>query len=136
MEYLFQFKNADDISKWTVSSDASYRIGKSWGRFDLTPHNTGHFKGFLSMEYDRPDHMKANYTGYVNVTSKTRLMSFYRETNFDLTDFTHFVFKVRGDGRSYMIILRSPHKYTITWTYLYACPLYTHGNCATTTTPS
>jgi hypothetical protein len=44
--------------------------------------------------------MKAIYTGYANIQSKTQLKSFYRIKNLDLNDWTHFLIKLRGDGRT------------------------------------
>ena len=61
------------------------------------------------------------------MTSKTNFKAFQRVKNFNLEGFTHFMLKVRGDGRSYMFVLGTPQYFTVTWTYVYSYPLYTHG---------
>lgn len=67
------------------------------------------------------------YTGYANMTSHPQFKSFYRKKVFDLTDYTHFRLRVRGDGRNYMFILKNQHHFHETATYLVMHPIYTHG---------
>lgn len=127
LDYLFRFNNTQDLNKWIVSTDSSYEIGKSKAQFQLTEQSTGLFKGYISNEYDKPEKMKAIYTGYANITSVNQYKSFGRSKRFNLQGFSHFLLKVRGDGRAYALILATPEYYTITNTYMYMYPLYTHG---------
>ena len=99
-EYLFRFNNTNDMDKWQTSSDAGYKIGKSSVNFSLSSNNTGLFSGVLSTEFDKPERMKAIYTGYANIQSKTMYRSFYRLKQFDFNNWTHFLIKLRGDGRN------------------------------------
>lgn len=127
MEYLFKFNNIENINKWKVNSDAGYEIGNSEVSLDLTEQNTGMFKGFLRNDFDKPEKMKATYTGYANMTSLPNYKSFYRKTYINLQDFTHFRLRLRGDGRNYMFILKNDNQFVETQTYLVMHPLYTHG---------
>lgn len=61
------------------------------------------------------------------MSSLTKLRSFKRETRFDLKYFTNFLVRVRGDGRAYMMILRTPDFSTQSYTYMHSYPLYTRG---------
>ncbi len=126
-EYLFRFNTKDDIEHWRSSSDSGYKIGKSKAYFNLTQQNTGLFHGYLSNEFDKPEKMRAIYTGYVNIQSKNLYKSFYRTKRFNLTDYTHFVIKLRGDGRNYMLTLNTPFHFTLTHTYMHMYPIYTRG---------
>lgn len=126
-EYLFKFSSKEDIEKWGISTDKGYEIGKSTAEFKLTQQNTGLFTGYLSNEFDKPEKMKAVYTGYANIHSLTHYKSFGRVERLNLTDCTHFLIRLRGDGRSYMMILHTPDIFTLTYTYMHATPLYTRG---------
>jgi len=127
LEYLFKFDSVENIQKWKLNSDAGYEIGNSEVTLDLTEQKTGLFKGFLRNDFDKPEKMKAMYTGYANMTSHPMTKSFYRKSYMDLTDYTHFRLKLRGDGRNYMFILKNDHHFNETATYLVMHPIYTHG---------
>lgn len=94
----------------------------------LTPQNVGLFSGHLSNDFDKPEKMKAISTGYVNMSSHTRFKSFKRVERFHMyDDFTHFLLKIRGDGRNYMLVLNTPQHFTVTYTHTHMYPLYTRG---------
>lgn len=61
------------------------------------------------------------------MSSLTRLKSFKRETTFNFDQFNNFLLKIRGDGRTYMLVLNTPQYHTLTYTYMHMCPLYTRG---------
>lgn len=127
LEYLFKFDSEENIGKWQVSTDAGYEIGNTDASLTLTEQKTGLFKGFLRSDFDKPEKTKATYTGYANITSKTNYQAFYRKKLMDLTDFTHFRLRLRGDGRNYMLILKNDVQFQETQTYLVMHPIYTHG---------
>lgn len=127
LEYLFKFDESDKIDKWQVNTDAGYEIGNSEATFVLTEQKTGLFKGFLRNDFDKPEKMKAIYTGYANITSIPQNKALFRSKFIDLTDYTHFRLKIRGDGRNYMFILKNHSKFQETRTYLIMHPIYSHG---------
>jgi NADH dehydrogenase [ubiquinone] 1 alpha subcomplex assembly factor 1 len=101
--------------------------GKTNAKVSLTNMNTGLFHGYLSTELDKPEKTRSAYAGYANIQSLTKYRSFKREEPFDLDQYTHFLIKVRGDGRSYMMLLSQMHTFDMTETYMFAYPLYTRG---------
>ena len=127
LEYLFQFDSEAKIDAWKVSTDAGYEIGNTEASFSLTEQKTGLFKGFLRSDFDKPEKTKATYTGYANITSKPNYKAFYRKKLMDLTDYTHFRLKIRGDGRNYMLLIKNDSHFQETQTYLVMHPIYTHG---------
>lgn len=60
-EYLFKFNKTEDIDKWHITTDSSYKIGKSRASLTLTQNNTALFTGFISPEYDKPERTKVPY---------------------------------------------------------------------------
>ena len=124
---MFTFKTKEDLDKWQISTDAGYKIGKSKAELMLTPHGTALFTGYVSNEYDKPEKMRATYTGYVNMMSRTHKRSFMRTQNLSLGQFNCFYLKIRGDGRNYMLVLRTPEHYTVTHNYHHMYPLHTRG---------
>lgn len=115
------------LDKWHVNTDAGYKLGKSNGSLILTQHNTALFSGYLSKQMDDSENPRGQMTGYVNMRSLTQHRSFGSIINFSLHNWTHFLFKVRGDGRTYTIILNTPRHSNLTKTYVYSYPLFTRG---------
>jgi NADH dehydrogenase [ubiquinone] 1 alpha subcomplex assembly factor 1 len=122
-----KFNTQEDIDNWHVSTDAGFKIGKTRAQLRLTPQNTGLFSGYLSNEYDKPEKMRAIYTGYANMQSLTQLRSFFRKKYFDFKEYNCFLLKIRGDGRTYMMVLNTPDYHTNTYNYLHMYPLHTRG---------
>jgi hypothetical protein len=126
-EYLFKFKTDDDLAKWKVNTDQGFSVGKSKAKLCLTDRKTAHFSGYLSQQFDRPELTKALYTGYANMQSLAQFKSFRRLKNFNFIGFTHFLLKIRGDGRTYVLVLNTPDYYKETQTFIHTTPLYTRG---------
>ena len=124
---MFKFDTEESIRNWQVNSDAGYEIGNSKCEFQMTEQRTGLFKGTLSNEFDKPEKTKALYTGYANITCLPSYKSFYRKKFINLSQFTHFRLRIRGDGRSYMLVLKNDHTFRESATYLFMHPIYTHG---------
>lgn len=61
------------------------------------------------------------------MTSITQSRSFFRQARFDFRQYNHFLMRVRGDGRAYMIVLSTPEHFTLTHTYHHSYPLFTRG---------
>ena len=93
----------------------------------LTQNNTALFSGELSLEMHNLEKPRAQYTGYVNITSIKQYYSFNREFQFNFHDWTHFLFKIKGDGRAYSIILYTPGFFSINNKTFYTYPLFTRG---------
>jgi NADH dehydrogenase [ubiquinone] 1 alpha subcomplex assembly factor 1 len=74
-----------------------------------------------------PSNPRGQYTGYVNMRSLSRIKSFKRKENICLYKWTHFLFKVKGDGRTYTIILNTPGQSNLTANNVHTYALFTRG---------
>jgi NADH dehydrogenase [ubiquinone] 1 alpha subcomplex assembly factor 1 len=126
-EILYKFNNKETIDKWLTSTDSGYALGQSKAKFNLTQHNTALFSGNLTTKINNPENSKSQYSGYVNVHSLKQYGPFMIKKSIVLNEWTHFLFKVKGDGRSYNIILNTPGFYTATNNDFYQYPLFTRG---------
>jgi NADH dehydrogenase [ubiquinone] 1 alpha subcomplex assembly factor 1 len=126
-EYVFKFNTVEDLEKWKVSTDAGYKVGESKAKLSLTDNQTAHFCGYLSRKFDKPEATKALYTGYANIQSLPQYWSFSRQKNLDFKGFTHFLLKIRGDGRTYAMVLNTPEAFSETLFNTHTTPIYTRG---------
>lgn len=81
------------VSQWFVVNDGVMG-GMSSGRIRATPSGTGVFEGELSLE---------NNGGFASV--RTNL------STFDLSAFEALVLRIRGDGRTYQVRLRTDDRF-------------------------
>ena len=77
--------------------------------------------------YRPPQHGRTKRAGYVNIKSVNQNLSFYRTKKLGWEEYTHLVFRVRGDGRSYMINLHMEATTDMAWHDLWRYPLFTRG---------
>ena len=125
IEIVHSFENEDKLDNFVVTTDTDHGIGHSVASLTTTSRETAIFSGFLCNKL-KPDGI-TKYAGYVNFNSKRPMKAFARPTYHDWTHFTHLVVKVRGDGRSYNLLLASPGSYQETQQHTYLYPLYTRG---------
>ena len=124
---MFKFNTKEDIENWQVNKDSGYELGHTKANFTLTKYNTGLFHGDLSTELNKAEKHNAMYSGYANVTSVMQYSTFGRELTYNWSGFNHFYLKVRGDGRTYNMILTTSAKYNESRNFVYFYPLYTRG---------
>jgi len=86
---------------------------------------TGIFSGILSTQLPKDGRIK--YAGYCNITTKPKQKSFKRVIYHDWTNYTHLVLRIRGDGRTYNLLISNRGFYDLTWNDMYYYPLYTRG---------
>ncbi|EEB18424.1 conserved hypothetical protein [Pediculus humanus corporis] len=125
IDMLFKFECEEDLDYFTVTTDSSNNRGYSSASLKITEEGTALFSGNISTEVPKDGNVK--YTGYANIMSGRKLKSFYRESYYNWTAYTHLVLKVRGDGRTYTILLPSPGKFESEYEDKYFHPLYTRG---------
>ncbi|KAL0269882.1 UNVERIFIED_CONTAM: hypothetical protein PYX00_007468 [Menopon gallinae] len=122
---LFTFEEDDSINKFVVTTDKDNNIGYSTASFVKTQYETGMFSGYISTELPKDGITK--YAGFASLSSKPRRKSFFRYATYDWASYTHLVMKIRGDGRTYHLILSCPRRLDATWGDQYVYPLFTRG---------
>ncbi|XP_055354684.1 complex I intermediate-associated protein 30, mitochondrial-like [Paramacrobiotus metropolitanus] len=125
MIYDFRDPDPDKVNGWTVTADADFLHGRSWGKMDITQDYTCLFTGNLN--HTPIADGWSDFAGYVNLRSPYKYKSFYREDAFNWTEFTHIVLRYRGDGRTYLLNINTRGCFDVSWNDLYSYPLYTRG---------
>jgi len=124
-EVVWNFNNQSAVDDWVVTSDKDHNEGKSTAEFILGTNRHGMFRGCLDTTVPKDGIIKN--AGYCNVRSPTNMISFKRVRTYDWNLFTHLVMRVRGDGRSYQIILNMERNFDLQWNDQYSYPLFTRG---------
>jgi len=91
----------------------------------MSSTGTGIFSGILSTRL--PKDGKIKNAGYCNITTIPKEKSFKRTIYHDWTHYTHLVLRIRGDGRTYNLLISNRSFYDLTWNDMYYYPLYTRG---------
>ncbi|CAI9730804.1 Hypothetical predicted protein [Octopus vulgaris] len=123
--YLWRFNSKNDTDQWVVTCDSDHRQGSSTATFEINKNGNGFFHGNLSTKIPKDGIVKD--AGYVNIRSPRNMKSFKRFIPYDWTWYTHFVIRVRGDGRTYMLNLQMDMTYDVHWDDVYNFALYTRG---------
>lgn len=92
---------------------------------ELSPYGYGIFSGVLNTVPIKDG--KAKSAGYCNIKTVRPRKSFYRDSEFDWSIYTHLIMRIRGDGRNYMINLYVHTIYDVMWNDLQNYVLYTRG---------
>lgn len=122
----WKLDNAETLSKWLVTSDSDYKRGFSKCELLLSKQKTAIFRGYLDTAVPK-DGLTA-YSGMVGMRSERKSKAFFRkDVHSDWGYFTHLMLKVRGDGRTYVLVLHTPGNLEHQWHNMYSHPLYTHG---------
>lgn len=121
----FEFRGRDSLSNWVVSTDRDWGEGFSKAELTLSKNNMALFQGHLCT--DLPIEGKIKKAGYANIKSPPKQRSFARDARYNWSNFTHFIARVRGDGRTYVICLYTPGPYDVTFNDTYHYYLFTRG---------
>ncbi|KAK6639016.1 hypothetical protein RUM43_007286 [Polyplax serrata] len=125
IDIVFKFDEDKDLDPFIVTTDSEQNInGFSSASLKITENKTALFSGNLSCEV--PD-SSIQYSGFVNLSCVRKTKSFNRPSYYDWRNYTHLVLKLRGDGRTWTILLSTPKHYRESWADQYAHPLYTRG---------
>lgn len=101
-------------------------LGYSKCSWTVSPSGRALFSGYLDKTL--PKDGKIIRTGYAFLSSyKSRGPFFFDDTHPDFEKFTHFVCRVRGDGRRYFVTFDVSQSLDYTWFFRYKYMLYTHG---------
>merc|ERR1712179_307369 len=110
---------------WITTCDSDW--GEGYSKVSLKASQTGNalFSGDLSIRI--PQDGRVERSGYANMASVKKFYSFHRIKSLDWEHFTHFVMKVRGDGRKYNVDIHVQREFDIQWADLWSYPLHTRG---------
>ncbi|XP_026479784.1 complex I intermediate-associated protein 30, mitochondrial [Ctenocephalides felis] len=115
----------EGLKKWKVTVDKDHGEGYSTAKLELSPSGYGLFHGNIDMTVPQTGRIKS--AGYANMQALRARKSFKRETYLDWTAYNTLVFRIRGDGRTYMINISTSGYYDIWWNDMYSYALYTRG---------
>ncbi|KAE8587708.1 hypothetical protein XENTR_v10022078 [Xenopus tropicalis] len=122
---VWEFRSLEDLDKWTLSSDQEIG-GKSQVSLKLGRNNqTALFYGTLNTEVPRDG--ETRYSGYCTMKSKTPLGAFNRKLHYDWSNFNTLYLRVRGDGRPWMVNIKSDSYFSQQRDDLYNYFIYTQG---------
>lgn len=124
-EILWKFDHSSATDDWVVTADSDFDEGKSSAKFEMTEGKKALFHGNICHEVPKDGIIKN--AGYVNIRSPRNMKFFKSNWKYDWSPFSHLIFRVRGDGRPYQILLNTPGYFDIEWHDMYQFPLYTRG---------
>ncbi|KAM4664444.1 complex I intermediate-associated protein 30, mitochondrial [Discoglossus pictus] len=122
---LWEFRNPQSLENWMVSSDKEIG-GKSDAFLTIGRNNqTALFYGTLNTEIPRDGDTR--YSGYCTLRSKPLMGAFNRKLHYDWSNFNTLHLRVRGDGRPWMVNIRSDTYFSNQKDDLYNYFMYTRG---------
>lgn len=98
---LFEFRTVDDLGLWKTSSDSILGGRSSADLFHGPMKNYASFRGVYSREIGKGASPRLKRSGFVGMTGR------HHGAHIDLESYQSLVFKVRGDGRTYLANLRT-----------------------------
>jgi NADH dehydrogenase [ubiquinone] 1 alpha subcomplex assembly factor 1 len=124
-DLIFEFKGQESLEDWLTIADSDHEQGYSKCKLTTSPTGKALFQGYINTTAPKDGRVKK--AGYASMKSVRKMKSFYRESYYDWTAYSHLVMRVRGDGRSYIINLSTAGYYDITWNDIYHYVLFTRG---------
>lgn len=126
IDVVWRFKgDPKSLDQWVLTCDSDYEEGYSTAKLEMSSTGTGIFSGILSTRL--PKDGKIKFAGYCNITTVPKYKSFKREVRHNWTEYTHLIFRVRGDGRCYAVNLNTSGIHDLTWNDMYQYVLHTRG---------
>ncbi|XP_051878545.1 complex I intermediate-associated protein 30, mitochondrial [Pristis pectinata] len=122
---LWQFRGADSLRHWVVSSDRDIG-GHSSARLGVGSKGcTALLSGHLSPEPPRDG--ETRYSGYCSLRSRPLKGAFDMKKYYDLSNFNTLHLRVRGDGRPWMVNISTSMYFTHHKDDLYNYFMFTRG---------
>ena len=123
---LWNFSDPTVRSTWLTVCDATRKQGFSTSKLETSDSGFLHFTGCLDV--DRlPEDGQVTRTGWASVLSPFKSKSFNRPGYYDWRNFTHITLRIRGDGRTYVLILRTPGYFDVHYHDMFIYSLHTRG---------
>lgn len=119
------FKSPESFKCWRSGADSDSNEGFSKCEFIQTDRKTAIFRGTLNTELIKDGRIQRAGWAAIKFEEKGPFMS--RKYFSKWANYSHFLIKCRGDGRTYKIIFNSPLMLDITWGDAHSYYLHTHG---------
>ncbi|XP_033104955.1 complex I intermediate-associated protein 30, mitochondrial-like [Anneissia japonica] len=112
------------VNKFNIQTDNAIG-GKSWAKLCMSRNNRLLFHGELSTVV--PKDGETERSGYCALKSKQLYGAFEKKIQIDLSPFNVLKFRIRGDGRSYMVNFYADSYYSDTQDDIWSYFLFTRG---------
>lgn len=119
------FKTSESFKFWRCGADSDSNEGFSKCEFIATDRKTALFRGTLSTELIKDG--RTERAGWAAIKFEDRGPFLKKKYFSKWSNYSHFLIKCRGDGRTYKISLNSPLLFDITWGDAHSYYLHTHG---------
>uniref|UniRef100_A0A8R1XX74 RRM domain-containing protein n=1 Tax=Onchocerca volvulus TaxID=6282 RepID=A0A8R1XX74_ONCVO len=119
------FKTLESFKFWRCGADSDSNEGLSKCEFVPTDRKTALFRGRLSTELIKDGRIER--AGWAAIKFEERGPFLKKRYFSKWSNYSHFLIKCRGDGRTYKISLNSPLLFDITWGDAHSYYLHTHG---------
>ncbi|CAB3396502.1 unnamed protein product [Caenorhabditis bovis] len=123
IEYKFNTKEKLDL--WHTGCDSDWNEGFSTCSLQKTEYGTALFSGTISTSIVKDGRVER--AGWASMKLEDRKSLNRKKFLSKWRNFSHLFLKIRGDGRSYKIMLHSPLSMDFTWGDSFSYPLHTHG---------
>ncbi|CAI2354772.1 unnamed protein product [Caenorhabditis sp. 36 PRJEB53466] len=123
VEYRFDTKESLDL--WKTGCDSDWKEGFSTCSIVNSDHGTAVFSGNISTKVLKDGRVER--AGWASMKLEDRKAFNRKKFLSKWRNFSHLLLKIRGDGRSYKIMLHSPLSMDFTWGDSFSHPLHTHG---------
>uniref|UniRef100_G3WX76 Complex I intermediate-associated protein 30, mitochondrial n=1 Tax=Sarcophilus harrisii TaxID=9305 RepID=G3WX76_SARHA len=122
---MWQFRSNEDLDKWLVTSDRTIG-GRSKAFLKMASNNqSALFYGILNTE--PPHDGETQRSGYCAMTSRIPRGAFERKKCYDWSNFNTLYLRVRGDGRPWMVNIKTDTNLIHKSHHLYSYFMYTRG---------
>ncbi|RWS19092.1 putative complex I intermediate-associated protein 30-like protein, partial [Leptotrombidium deliense] len=121
----FKFNSQEECEKWIISADSDWNEGFTTGTLETSTAGYGVFHGKLDTSLPKSGNIVR--AGWITMSFKCPKKSFNRPNTFDWDRYTHLIMRIRGDGRKYSLMIKTPGFFDIHWLDLKAYSLFTHG---------
>ncbi|XP_068961915.1 complex I intermediate-associated protein 30, mitochondrial [Petaurus breviceps papuanus] len=122
---MWQFRSDEDLDKWLVTSDRTIG-GRSKAFLKMASNNrSALFYGVLSTEL--PHDGETQRSGYCAMMSRIPRGAFERKKYYDWSNFNSLYLRVRGDGRPWMVNIKTDTDLIHKSQYLHSYFMFTRG---------
>ncbi|EGT45397.1 hypothetical protein CAEBREN_23206 [Caenorhabditis brenneri] len=113
------------LDLWKTGCDSDWKEGFSTCSLAPSDHGTAVFSGNISTKVLKDGRVER--AGWASIKLEDRKAFNRKKFLSKWRNFSHLLLKIRGDGRSYKVMLHSPLSMDFTWGDSFSHPLHTHG---------